>query len=78
LISAKTHHQKIDFNVYEGMEVTGVPAVTLSQGKVVWQGGQLKAERGAGRYIDRPCWPTYAETLKSFREQNQPTAVKRD
>ena len=32
-ISAKTHHQNIDFNIYEGMEVTGVAAVTLSRGE---------------------------------------------
>ena len=24
-ISAKTHHQKVDFNIFEGMTVTGVP-----------------------------------------------------
>ncbi len=32
-ISAKTHHQNIDFNIYEGMTVTGNPAVTLSRGR---------------------------------------------
>ena len=76
-ISAETHHQNIDFNIYEGMEVKGVPAVTLSQGKVVWKDGQLNVERGAGRYIDRPCWPQYAQTVKLFRELNQPTGVDR-
>ena len=49
LISAETHHQNIDFNIYEGMEVTGIPAVTISQGNVVWQDGQLKTTQGAGR-----------------------------
>lgn len=59
-ISAATHHQRIDFSIYEGMEVVGAPAVTVSQGRVVWQQGALRAERGAGRYVDRPCWPDYA------------------
>ena len=45
-ISAKTHHQNIDFNIYEGMEITGNAAVTLSRGRVVWEDGQLKTERG--------------------------------
>jgi dihydropyrimidinase len=31
-ISAKTHHQNIDFNIYEGMTITGNAAVTLSRG----------------------------------------------
>jgi dihydropyrimidinase len=45
-ISAKTHHQNIDFNIYEGMEVVGGPAYTLSRGRVVWADGQLRTERG--------------------------------
>ena len=36
VISAETHHQNIDFNIYEGMEVKGIPAYTLSRGRVVW------------------------------------------
>jgi dihydropyrimidinase len=54
-ISAKTHHQNIDFNVYEGMEVTGIARHTISQGNLVWTEGDLRAVRGAGRYIPRPC-----------------------
>ncbi len=52
-ISAQTHHMNLDVNVFEGMQVTGLPAVTVSQGKVVWQNGQLEVERGAGRNIPR-------------------------
>lgn len=54
-ISAKTHHQNIDFNVFEGMEVTGLARTTIANGKVVWHDGELRAVRGAGRYIPRPC-----------------------
>jgi dihydropyrimidinase len=56
-ISAKTHHQKIDFNIFEGMTVKGVPSHTISQGKVVWADGKLDAVEGAGRYVDRPTFP---------------------
>jgi len=64
-ISAKTHHQKIDFNIFEGMKVTGIPSHTISQGKVVWAGGKLDVERGKGRYIDRPNFaPYYAAMTK--------------
>ena len=56
-ISAKTHHQKVDFNIFEGMTVKGVPSHTISQGKVVWADGKLDAVEGAGRYIDRPTFP---------------------
>jgi dihydropyrimidinase len=56
VISAKTHHQNVDFNVYEGMEVTGLARTTIANGKIVWHDGQLHAVRGAGRYVERPCF----------------------
>jgi dihydropyrimidinase len=55
-ISAKTHHQNIDFNVFEGMRVQGLARSTISQGNLVWHDGDLRAVRGAGRYINRPCF----------------------
>ena len=58
-LSKETHHQNVDFNIYEGMEVTGAAAVTLSRGRVLYADGQLKTERGTGRYVDRPCFPPY-------------------
>ena len=76
-ISAKTHHQNIDFNIYEGMEVIGTPAVTISNGVAVWREGQLNVSKGAGRYINRPCFPPYYEALAAARERNTPTPVHR-
>jgi dihydropyrimidinase len=76
-ISAETHHQNIDFNIYEGMVVKGIPAVTLSRGSVVWQDGELKTVRGAGRYVNRPCFASYYEAIHKKAEVNEPTPVKR-
>ncbi|MBT8050083.1 MAG: dihydropyrimidinase [Gammaproteobacteria bacterium] len=53
-ISARTHHQNVDFNVFEGMSVKGCASHTISRGRVVYADGQLRTEKGAGRYIDRP------------------------
>ncbi|MBD1558580.1 dihydropyrimidinase [Vibrio sp. S9_S30] len=76
-ISAKTHHQNIDFNIFEGRTVTGIPTYTISRGKVVWDNGVLNAERGAGRYIDRPTFSPIFDALKTQAENNQPTPVER-
>ncbi len=76
-ISAKTHHQNIDFNIYEGMEVTGLAQTTISQGKVVWSDGELRAVRGAGRYIKRPCFAEYFDASETERKRALPTPVKR-
>jgi dihydropyrimidinase len=52
-LSAKTHHQAVDRNIYEGMQVKGRIAATVAAGRVRYQDGDLRAERGAGRYIKR-------------------------
>ncbi len=53
-ISAATQFAKGGFNVFEGKTVRGLPSHTISRGKLVFQNGQLLAERGAGRHVDRP------------------------
>ncbi|MCA9538525.1 MAG: dihydropyrimidinase [Myxococcales bacterium] len=77
-ISAATHHMNIDFNIYEGMQVTGVPAVTLSAGKVVYERGDLRSVRGVGRYVDRPCFASYYTAQQTRNRLAEPTAVVRD
>ena len=77
-ISADTHHQQIDFNIYEGMEGTGVAAVTLRRGQVVYQNGELMVTKGAGKHIHRPCFPNYYDAINLRRAAHKPTAVKRD
>lgn len=52
-ISAKTQFQKVDRNIFEGFEVKGHIATTVVNGKLGWHDGQLRVERGAGRYLKR-------------------------
>jgi dihydropyrimidinase len=53
VISARTHHQAVDRNIYEGMEMKGRVAATVAAGRVQYRNGELRVERGAGRYIKR-------------------------
>ena len=76
-ISAKTHHQKVEYNIFEGMSVKGGASHTISNGKVVWADGQLDVERGAGRYVDRPPFAPYYDALKIQAQRAEPTPVKR-
>src|SRR5260221_6933801 len=55
-ISVKTQHSKVDFNIFEGRKVRGIPSHTVSQGRVVYARGELRAERGVGRYVKRPAF----------------------
>ena len=76
-ISAKTHKQNIDFNIFEGMQVTGIPSHTVSQGKLVYADGELDVERGAGQYIEKPPFAAYYDAMQKRAEHKRPTAVKR-
>jgi len=52
-ISAKTHHSKVDYNLYEGTEVTGSPETVLLRGQVLVEHDELVAEPGIGQYVGR-------------------------
>jgi dihydropyrimidinase len=77
-ISAKTHHQNVDFNIFEGMEVKGVNIATVSQGNLVYQDGDVRTTRGAGRYVKRPCFASYYDAVQKRSAATAPTAVKRN
>ncbi len=76
-ISAKTHKQKNDFNIYEGMTVTGVARSTISKGNLVWHDGDLRAEPGAGRFIERPTFGPAFDAASRARAQRPWRRVER-
>lgn len=52
-ISATTHHHRCDSNIFEGFETKGGPSTVIVGGKVGFQDGDLRVERGAGRFLSR-------------------------
>lgn len=76
-ISVKTHHQNVDFNIFEGMELTGINVATVSQGKVVYKDGDVRTESGVGRYVDRPCFAPYYAAVEKRSSATAPTSVDR-
>ncbi|KAF8572069.1 hypothetical protein P879_01181 [Paragonimus westermani] len=78
-ISAATHHQNVDFNVFEGLRCHGVPCTVLSGGRVVMEDGELRVTQGAGRFL--PCAPFAAyvyDRLQSFTETHAVKPVIRE
>ena len=63
-ISAATHHQNVDFNVFEGITVEGAATHTITHGHLAWADGDLRAQRGGGRYLKRPPNPSYFEAVR--------------
>jgi len=76
-ISARTHHQNVDTNIYEGMTITGNAAVTLSRGRVLWENGKLTTEKGWGKYVDRPCFADYHYSQGLRNNSAEPKGVER-
>jgi dihydropyrimidinase len=76
-VSAGTHHQNVDFSLYEGMRLTGLARHTISQGRLVWTDGELRSVRGAGRHIERPCFAAPIEAMAIRDRLDAPTAVER-
>jgi dihydropyrimidinase len=52
-LSVKTLHMKVDYNPYEGREVTGATDTVISRGKIVIDGGAFVGRAGAGSFIRR-------------------------
>jgi dihydropyrimidinase len=52
-LSARTLHMKVDYNPYEGREVTGVSETVLSRGKVIVENGKFTGRAGAGSFLKR-------------------------
>ncbi|WP_339950700.1 dihydropyrimidinase [uncultured Albimonas sp.] len=78
-ISAATQKSIIDYNVFEGFEVTGQARFTLSRGDVVWAAGQnSQPQPGRGKFIPRPAFPAPNKALSTWKALTAPRAIERD
>jgi dihydropyrimidinase len=57
-ISAKTHHMRVDYSMFEGIQVTGMADVVLSRGQVVVESDKVVGRAGRGEFLRRA---TYAQ-----------------
>jgi dihydropyrimidinase len=55
-ISVKTHHMRVDYSMFEGIEVTGMPDVVLSRGNVVIDNNKFLGRAGAGEFLKRALY----------------------
>jgi dihydropyrimidinase len=52
-ISVKTHHMRVDYSMFEGTRVKGVPKTVLSRGRVIVENGKFVGKIGAGEFLKR-------------------------
>ncbi|HIB51943.1 MAG TPA: dihydropyrimidinase [Candidatus Marinimicrobia bacterium] len=48
-----THHMKVDYNAYEGFEVTGVSETVISRGKIIVENCEYLGKKGDGQFLKR-------------------------
>ena len=76
-IRAANQKSAIDYNVFEGVEVTGLPAITFSRGRVAYRDGDVRAEKGDGRFVERPANAPVNQALSTWKELVAPRRVER-
>jgi dihydropyrimidinase len=52
-LAAATLHMNVDYNPYEGREVTGVTETVLSRGRIVIDNGTFTGKAGSGSFLKR-------------------------
>jgi dihydropyrimidinase len=53
VLSAKTHHMNVDYSMFEGIRVKGVPRTVLSRGEVIVDHGEFLGRVGRGEFLRR-------------------------
>src|SRR6202789_1988890 len=53
IITAKTHHMRVDYSMFEGYEVLGNARTVISRGEVIVDAGNFLGKPGRGNYLKR-------------------------
>jgi dihydropyrimidinase len=76
-ISAATQQSKIDYNVFEGHKVKGLPRYTLTRGQVAVNDGVVQAQEGHGKFVARAPRPAVNRALSAWKDITSPRPVVR-
>ena len=76
-ISAEAQQSAIDYNVFEGKHVKGLPRFTLTRGQVAVEDGTMKNQIGHGKYVKREPFQAVNKALSQWKEVTAPRKVQR-
>ncbi len=76
-ITAASQQSAIDYNVFEGKKVKGLPRYVLTRGRVAVDDGTLKPQEGHGQFVAREPFPAVARALSQWKELTAPRKVER-
>ena len=76
-MQASSQQSSIDYNVFEGHHVKGLPRFTITRGKVAIHDGEVKTEEGHGEFVKREANATVNKSLSQWKELTAPRPVER-
>ncbi|MBB4101925.1 dihydropyrimidinase [Allorhizobium borbori] len=76
-ISAKTQQSPVEYNVFEGKEVKGLPRFTLTRGHVAVEESTVRTKEGHGQFVARQPNGAVNKALSSWKEIVAPRKVER-
>jgi dihydropyrimidinase len=56
VISAKTHHMRVDYSMFEGICVKGVAKSVLARGQTIIESGKFVGRSGSGQFLRRQTY----------------------
>ncbi|MFN4060478.1 MAG: dihydropyrimidinase [Paracoccus hibiscisoli] len=77
VISAGTQQSAIDYNVFEGQRVKGLPRFTLTRGVVAVTEGKIDSREGHGEFVAREPRGQVNRALTAWKELTAPRPVQR-
>jgi dihydropyrimidinase len=76
-ITASAQQSAIDYNVFEGQKVVGLPRFTLSRGHVGFNDGKVVPKEGHGQFVARAPRPAVNRALSQWKDLTAPRPVTR-
>ena len=76
-ITASAQQSAIDYNVFEGQHVKGLPRYTLSRGRVMVTEGEISGQEGHGQFVPRAPKGSVNRALSSWKALTAPRPVER-
>jgi dihydropyrimidinase len=76
-ITAATQQSTIDYNVFEGKHVKGLPRYTLTRGMVAIEDGAVKTREGHGQFVARQPFQAVNTAYSTWKEITAPRKVQR-
>lgn len=76
-IGAASQQSKIEYNVFEGHKVKGLPRFTLTRGQVAIHDGEVRTQEGHGRFVAREARPAVNRALTQWKDLTAPRPVAR-